>query len=212
MQIKSDARGSRALLLALAACWILCFCVLDYGIRLAARLMSRPASQPFTPSRFLFDAHFVLAILAGGGLVRIWEWLRRPAFRYALVSLLACGAIVQTAPRWRPLLDDSLMPLGRWADRNLPSNALITGVRGVWTTYSFHRESTSFFVPISEPIAPLRARLKNMLANNSSALTWDQWRQRLGKPIYVVGLANQENGDNPPLFVDGRFAIYDVNK
>jgi hypothetical protein len=209
IQLKSDARAARTLLLALAACWLIGFCTLDYGSRLVAYCMGRPLGQPFTPSRFLFDAQFVLAILAGGGLVRIWEWLRRPAFRYALVSLLGCGAIVQTAPRWEPFLDDLLIPLGKWADSNLPANALVTGTRGVWVTYIFHRESTSLFIPISEPVAPQRTRLKDMLANRSSSQTWHQWRQRLGKPIYVVGLVDNEKG--PPLFVSSPFAIYDMN-
>jgi hypothetical protein len=212
MRARAATGVSCGLLFGVAAIWIGSFCVLDYGGRIVAHWLNRASKQPFTPSRFLFDAQFVFAIVASGGLVQIWQWLRRPAFRYAMLSMTACGAVAQTESRWEPMLDDSLVALGRWADQNLPSDALVTGTRGVWMTYIFHRESTSLFIPISEPVDPQRQLVKGKLRDRSSSLPWSHWSARLGKPIYVVRPIDPDPTKIRPLHQDGSIAIYDVNK
>jgi hypothetical protein len=208
---RSAARAPRAMLIGLAVLWMLSFCLLDYGGRLVAHALHRESIQPFTPSRFLFDTHFAVAVFVGAGLERVWVWMRRAAFRYALVSVLACGAIEQIEPRWRPEADDALIPLGRWADRNLPPDALISGSASVWVTYTFHRESASLFVPVSEPVEPNRFRKKKLLLFYAGTQSWSQWRQLLQKPIYIISLSDRGAADLPPLVAAGRYALYDVN-
>lgn len=202
---------SNWLILGLAGIWLLVFCLLDYGGRVLAALQRRESIQPFTPSRFLFDAQFVFAVYAGGGLVTLGRRLGRPAFQFALLGILVCGAVWQTEPRWRPKPDDALLQIGAWADRNLPPDALMSGSPSDWITYVFHRESTSLFIPISEPAEPNRHHLKRSLLADPMALSWSEWRNLLGKPLFMIGYAHDPNAMSPPVVVSDPFAIYDVN-
>ena len=204
---RTESRFGRRLLVGLIVIWLLAFCVLDYGIRLLARYTGTVSNQPFTPSRFLFDAQIAMAVFSGFGLVRLWDWLSRPGFRYALIVGLSCWAIWQVEGNWGPVGSDALLPLGKWAQFNLPNNALITGSSSPWVTYVFDRESTSLFIPISELPDPERNRLKLELLYNPWRFGWSRWRQMLGKPIYLITL---KNPDREPLFVSGDLAIYEA--
>jgi hypothetical protein len=207
--------GSRAVLLGVGCLWLLSFCVLDYGCRVYGFIMNRPSVQPFTPSRFMFDVQFVLATIAAGGLVRFWEWLRRPAFRVAVATVIALSAVLQVAPRWQPKPDDLLVPLGKWADQNLPDDSLVISepaATSIWITYLFHRESAALFIPISEHADIQRIRLKMAVQVQPALLPWSEWRRRLGKPLYLVGVAGEPKMVGPPIFTSRFFAIYDLNR
>jgi hypothetical protein len=203
------ARGPRRFLIGLAAVWLTAFLALDYGSRLITHWLGGEGVTPFTPSRFLLDLQLVFAIFGGAGLVDACRRLRSKPVRWLFVLGVAVWAMWQVAPRWTPVYSDSFLPIGRWADANLPSDALITGATTPWITYAFHRESTSLFVPISEPVSP-RRRLKDQLVNTLGDEPWPEWRERLGRPIYAVGLPGETSWGRPPLVVFRTLAIFEL--
>jgi hypothetical protein len=204
----SDTRESRWFLLGIAAFWLICFAALDYGGREFSRWYDGKPATPFTPSRFLFDVQFVAAVFAGGGLWRMWQWLRRPAFQFAVTAGFACLGVWQTEPRWNTIPSDTLLPVGTWARTHLPDDALVTGLPNHWLTYVCRRESTSMFIPISEPVPARRRALKEVLLQMPHRFSAEQWRSQLGKPVYVIGSA-MDGRWGEPLFVAGPLAIYD---
>ncbi len=207
---QASARQSRWFLLNLAIFWLASFLLLDYAGRWLGSWWQNKAVTPFTPSRFLFDLQFVLAVFAGGGLMRLWHWFARPAFRYALIVAIGCWAIWQTEPRWEPNSSDLLIPVGRWVRVELPKDALVTGLESIWVTYVCHRESTSLFIPISEPTALPRARIKEALRRAPWMLPGGEWSERLHKPIYAIGSAQDESWGNQPVFVSGPLGVFRV--
>jgi hypothetical protein len=219
---RTECRSSRWFLLGIAIFWLSCFAVLDYVGRGVSLWMYGQRATPFTPSRFLFDVQFVAAIIAGGGLWQFWLWLRRPAFRYALVAGVACWGVWKTEPRWNVVPSDVLMNVGQWSREHLPEDALVTGLYlpedalvtvlpDIWLTYVCRRESTSLFIPISEPASTARHRVKAVLLRAPHGLSGNQWRAHLGKPIFVVASVRDESWGSEPIFVDELLAVYDLS-
>jgi hypothetical protein len=210
IRVLSATRESRWFLLGIAALWLVGFAILDYGGREFSRWYHGKPATPFTPSRFLFDVQFVAAIFAGGGLWQLWQWLRRPAFQFALMAGFACLGVWRTESRWNAIPSDMLLPVGTWARTHLPKDALVTGLPNHWLTYVCGRESTSMFIPISEPGPARRRAIKEVLQQMPHRFSAEQWRSQLGKPIYVIGSARDESWGGP-LFVAGPLAIYHPN-
>lgn len=206
-----EFRSARWFLMSIAIVWLVCFVALDYACGELSLWVYGKRATPFTPSRFLFDVQFVAAIFAGGGLWRIWQWLRRPAFRYALVAGVACWGIWRTEPLREALPSDMLLTVGAWARSNLPDDALVTGPPNYWLTYLCRRESTSLFIPISEPVKSHRRDVKGVLLLEPHRLSAEQWRALLGKSIYVIGSVWDESWGVEPVFVDEPVAMFDIN-
>jgi hypothetical protein len=233
----SESRPLRWMLLSLIIICLCAFAALDYGGRLLTTWLRGAASAPFTPSRFLFDAQCVLAIFAGGGMATLLEWLLvagpvwvssrlRPLEKPSRIVLTAVGgisslvalaattgwAIQQTRPRLGPVPSDVLLPVGRWIDANLPTDAfvLLNGPQDIWTTYACRREAPLMFIPISEPAATQRRRLKQTLLERPGDRTWQEWSTQLGKPVYVIGAASDQPFGRPPVYVSGRLAVFEL--
>ena len=190
--VTTCSRTTRRFLLALMGVWLASFAILYYGARWLTEWLIGTPSTPFTPSRFLFDAQHLLAIFAAGGLMRLLTWIGhllailadggwvRLLTRAACVGLLAAmaaWALWQTHVRWQPVPSDILIPMGRWTRTNLPKDALILSGPGAqsqspWVTYVCRRESTSLFVPISEPKTK-RRQLKEALIQHTQTANWD---------------------------------------
>ncbi|MBI3463653.1 MAG: hypothetical protein HY000_11435 [Planctomycetes bacterium] len=152
---RSESGAMRFLLIVLAGFWLCAFAALDYGARVVTAVSSGVPSTPFTPSRFLFDVQWILAIFASGGLVRVLRW--RPGqelpvpssarsstevvrvagersglavfVKGLIVTLALTGTIIwavrDVQPRWKPVPSDALLPIGRWVRESLTINAFV---------------------------------------------------------------------------------------
>jgi hypothetical protein len=230
------ARPARRLLVWLACIWLGAFLVLNYLVRMLAQRYLGAEYTPFTPSRFLFDTQFVLAVFAGGGLDGAADWLGRfgKVPRWLLVAAVAVALLAQMVPLWadcawtelgssarRTLLGESSPPRppvvpmdeylgsGRWARDHLPANALVVGAPGqYWLTYLCRRESTSMFLPISEPTTAERRR-KQPLSLVTWSMDWNAWSRHLsGRPLYAIVPARFKVAPFRALYSDGVTTVY----
>ncbi len=202
-------RLPRNFLVAVGVVWLASFVVLDYGSRLVSRSLFGVTMTPFTPSRFMLNLQFVLAIFGGGGLVEVWRRLSGRLLRGLVLAAVVAWCVWRVRPHWEPVSADSMLPIGRWVASHLPADALITGPISPWTTYVFHRESVSLFIPISEP-ARDRHRLKSVLLGQPGVAPWPAWRQRLGKPIFGVSHANERSWGRLPMHVVGELGVFEL--
>lgn len=117
-------RPARAFLGWVMLAWLLAFAALNYGWRICSRAWTGSETTPFTPSRFLFDVQYVLAIFAGGGLSARWmsvtrgggrlaNWARR-WFQLAATSAMVLVAGAELVPRWTAESWEMLQDRGRW--------------------------------------------------------------------------------------------------
>ncbi|MBI3462644.1 MAG: hypothetical protein HY000_06220 [Planctomycetes bacterium] len=122
-------------------------------------------------------------------------------------------AVRDTGPRWKSARADVLLPIGRWVRDSLPANAfvMLKGTQNPWLTYLCRRESPLMFIPISEPAATPRRKLKEALMKRPFDRTWDEWHERLGKPIYLVASAQDSPLGLKPIYVSGPLAVFDLN-
>jgi hypothetical protein len=206
--VPPDQRPARRLLLLVMAVWLAVFVALDYGGR-AGLLMRGVSSTPFTPSRFLFDVQFILAIFAGAGIVQWRRWLRSRALTGLALAAMACWAVWATTSRLNRLDADMLVGIGRWIDRNLPRDSVVLTPNSAWLTYVCHRETASLFIPISEPGSSPRRMMKQGLLRFSPNTRWSAVRQQLGKRVYAIGAAGADYAD-PPLHVIGPLAVVEL--
>jgi hypothetical protein len=206
--VQPDQRPARRLLLLILVVWLVAFVVLDYGGR-AGILIGGASSTPFTPSRFLFDMQFILAIFAGAGIVQWRRWLRSRALTGLALAAMACWAVRETTSRLNRLDADMLVDVGRWIDENLPVDSVVLTPNSAWLTYVCHRETASLFIPISESGDSPRRELKQSLLRFSPGTRWRVVRRQLGKRIYAIGAAGADYAE-PPLYVTGPLAVVEL--
>jgi hypothetical protein len=209
-----ESRGERGLLIGLGSFWLAAFVALDYGGRLVSQLLGRvePAT-PFTPSRFMLDLQFLLAIFGGAGLVAILRRIRPAPLGVLVLAAIAGWSVWRMQPRWRPVPQDAFVPIGRVIREKLPADAfvLVAGPQDHWLTYVCHRETPALFIPISEPGQGSRQQLKRQLIERAGVESWDEWRERLGKPIYAVGRASERMLGRPPIHTAGGLGVFELS-
>ncbi len=127
---------------------------------------------------------------------------------------MSAWSVGHVRARWQPVDHDLLIPLGDWADKHLPADSLIlSGPAGTmpWTTYLFRRESTSLFVPISEPLSARCRLLQRLVAAASERTDWDHWSKLLGKRIYALGPAEAPYLGHWPICLRPPVGLYQLS-
>jgi hypothetical protein len=146
------------------------FIVLEYVVRRLTEHGPGTGMLAFTPSRFLTDGAYVLAVFAGWG---VW-WLRcrlrwRFAAPLAMMTIVALG-LTMTA-RWQhafgiPSVSKPLWKAYTWIDTHTPQDTIVLA-RGRWSVYGTWRRTLETSIPASEPSVtetPKQRMMQELLA------------------------------------------------
>jgi len=141
------------------------FIVLEYVVRGLTAHGRGPGVLAFTPSRFLTDGVYVLAVFAGWGVWWVRSHLRfRSAAALALTVVLLLG--LTQSSRWRHLFTIPTVPAPMWeaytwVDAHTPPDTLVLA-RGRWSVYGTWRRTLETSVPASEPSVADTAKQRMM--------------------------------------------------
>jgi hypothetical protein len=134
-----------------AASLLFLFVVFEYVYRLISWASTGSAHVAFTPSRFLTDLAYLLAVYAG--LAIVWAKDRlglRPGT--ALVTCLVLA--LTTIPAWKAREGEGdpapLFRAFQWIERNTPPDALVLNEHP-WAVYGSWRRCAATPIPVSEP-------------------------------------------------------------
>ncbi|MGD1276938.1 MAG: hypothetical protein ABR964_06925 [Tepidisphaeraceae bacterium] len=143
------------------------FCVLCAGVVLVAFYVAAEYAIPrllqgrggerataFTPSRFLSDLTYFLAVFAGLGAAIVQRLLKLPVAAAAVVLSLAAASQINV---WKDLatppdVPDEFVSACRWINRSTPATTVVFN-HEPWTSYLAWRRTIFTPMPISEPIA-----------------------------------------------------------
>jgi len=143
--------GELGTLHASSAALLFLFVMFEYVYRLISGATTGSAHVAFTPSRFLTDLAYFLAVYAGLAIVWAKDRLRlRP-----LTTLVACLALASTTiPAWKAHDGEGdptpLFRAFQWIERNTPTDALVMN-QHPWAVYGSWRRCAATPVPVSEP-------------------------------------------------------------
>ena len=158
------------------------FVFFEYVYRLSVYLISGDFYTALTPSRFLTDLAYPLAIAAGFGLARITARIRLPA----CAPLVLAGALVWA---FFPIRHQTLrvpldIPAYRWVAANAETNALLAS-GDAWAAYFAQREVTFTPLPASEGRNDEYVRYKReVLPHDSREMM--AFRRKTLRPLYVA--------------------------
>lgn len=136
----------------LTASLLLLFVIFEYGYRLVTWARTGTGYVAFTPSRFLTDLVYMLAVYAGLAIV----WAKD---RFKLSQATAVGACLAlsltTIPAWkaRDGGGGDPVPLFRafqWIEKNTPPETLVLN-NHPWAVYGTWRRCATTPIPVSEP-------------------------------------------------------------
>jgi hypothetical protein len=130
---------------------LLLYIVCDPIYRLISILRFHESFVAFTPSRFLNDLSYLLAVFAGYALYRLQQQTSRPT-RQIIVVALALALL--NVPQWM-VLRENRMPEGRWQayewiGANTPDDSFIATAEA-WAPYATWRRTLKAPLPVSEP-------------------------------------------------------------
>ena len=147
---------------------LLAFVLGYYGYRAFSLRVYHQPYTAFTPTRFLTDLTYFLAIFAGLPLAWLWRWagsvrwrraswtpVTRSLLRAALALTLIVTASVTILSQFTP--DQGRLEPGEaeafaWIARNTPTNTIVVNLNPTnrWAPYFTQREVTQTPVPVSE--------------------------------------------------------------
>ena len=175
-----DARG--VFLLFWIASFFSVFVIFEYVYRFAVYLANGGFYAALTPSRFLTDLAYPLAIAAGIVLARLACRLRPvPSFAVILVAALAWSVAPIRGQAKRVDVDAAAF---RWLGANAEANALVV-TNVPWASYLTWRETTYTPLPASE------ARNNDYVVYKRDVLTQDWgkafgFQRETGRPLYFA--------------------------
>jgi hypothetical protein len=137
-------------------------------VPLALGAMHRTALTFFTPSRFLADLSYFLAIFAAGAVSYVqWRFLVKTGICLAFIVVAAAGdaqrwfamaMLPEPPPEFRQACD--------WIQHHTPPQTVVDNI-GPWSTYLCWRKTALVPLPVSEPMAdyhPERDRIGQILS------------------------------------------------
>jgi hypothetical protein len=139
---------------------ILMFIAGEYVVGAILASRGQPFSTVFTPSRFLADMNYFLAIMAGMSLAFVQRALRLPAW---ILSLLIPACMLCEIDYWRraatlddttpvsPAISQSYINCCIWVNQHTPPSTVVMDFEP-WTTYFAWRRANHTPMPISEPL------------------------------------------------------------
>jgi hypothetical protein len=131
----------------------------------------------FTPSRFLADLNYFLAVIAGGA---VWYFQTRVRAAPAIVLIFVLGAALFDWNNWVDMVvrlydpPTGFLAACEWVQEHTPENAIVNDPQSwmaTWTTYLCWRQGSVVPLPISEPAAnyhPAATWIPDLLAGKRS--------------------------------------------
>ncbi len=161
--------GALAFSLVASTLLLVAFLLGYYGYRAYSLRVYHQPYAAFTPTRFLTDLTYLLAVFAGPPLALLWRWageipwrrgvwwsaIARSALRAAIVLSLIATAVVTIQSQF--VSNEGHLQPGEaaafaWIQRHTPANAVIVNLDPMnrWAPYFTRREVTTTPVPVSE--------------------------------------------------------------
>jgi hypothetical protein len=160
--------GALAFTMIASVLLLLAFVLGYYGYRVYSLRVYHQPYTAFTPTRFLTDLTYFLAVFAGLPLAWLWRWagdirwrraswepVTRSLLRAALALALVMTASITILSQFVP--DQGRLESGEaaafaWIARNTPANTVVVNVNPTnrWAPYFTRREVTQTPVPVSE--------------------------------------------------------------
>jgi hypothetical protein len=163
------------------AAFFVLFVYFEYVYRLAVFVLYDEFYTAFTPSRFITNLAYPLAILAGVSLTWIAAKIRWSAFS----SLVFLGALVWAFfPLRSQTSEISLeLPAWNWIAKNTERNAFVVST-SLWAPYFTWREGPFTPLPASEARNDAHVRYKReVLTNDLSAIL--DFHKQSRRPVYI---------------------------
>jgi hypothetical protein len=144
--------GELETLHVVGAALLFLFVVFEYGYRAITWARTGTGTVAFTPSRFLTDLAYVLAVYAGLAVVWAKDRLR---LRRATVVVACLVLALTTIPAWRAREGEGTdpAPLLRaftWIEQHTPADTLVMNEHP-WAVYGTWRRCALTPIPVSEP-------------------------------------------------------------
>lgn len=193
-----------ALVVGSAAALALAYLGLDWLARPIAQGVSGSDLAVLTPSRFLTDLAYPLAVLAGLGFARLVAWRREAA--WAVLALGIAWSLREALPLRGPTVPIDQLAGLEFMREAAPADVLLLA-NPVWAPYVTGREG-AMVVLRQEALTDYTARKRALLAEGSDGIR--AWMREHRRPVWVRTTRELAGPDIALRFEQGEERLYSV--
>jgi hypothetical protein len=169
------------------------FVLCEYLWPIILKLRHLPPSNAFTPSRFLADMNYFLAIFAGLMMARIFQQRLHMKKIWMIVVIALAGLTVY--PQWKEQSTPVDVPEGfiracQWINANTSASTIVLN-QDVWTSYFAWRRAGHTPMPISEPLQDTHPQVYRVPLIESGKIPPDSPDQKIVEIIRAKDYAGQ---------------------